>query len=70
MPPAQLDATDAGLVVALLRSLPGRGTTCLVATQEPDLARRVTPALDQRQQAGDRPSVAAEGGLEQRSRIG
>jgi cell division transport system ATP-binding protein len=38
-PTAQLDATDAGLVVALLRSLPGRGTTCLVATQEPDLAR-------------------------------
>jgi cell division transport system ATP-binding protein len=38
-PTAQLDATDAGLVVALLRSLPGRGTTCLVATQEADLAR-------------------------------
>jgi cell division transport system ATP-binding protein len=38
-PTAQLDATDAGLVVALLRSLPGRGTTCLVATQEADMAR-------------------------------
>jgi cell division transport system ATP-binding protein len=38
-PTAQLDATDARIVVALLRSLPGRGTTCLVATQDVELAR-------------------------------
>ena len=43
-PTALLDATTGGTVVALLRSLGSRGTTCLVATQELDLAR----ALDGR----------------------
>jgi ABC-type ATPase involved in cell division len=43
-PTAVLDASDAAIVVTLLRSLPGRGTTCLVATQEVELAR----ALDGR----------------------
>lgn len=43
-PTAVLDATDAAIVVRLLRSLPERGTTCLVATQEAEIAR----ALDGR----------------------
>jgi ABC-type ATPase involved in cell division len=38
-PTAMLDATAAATVVALLRSLAGRGTTCLVATQAVELAR-------------------------------
>lgn len=43
-PTAVLDATDAAIVVRLLRSLAERGTTCLVATQEAEIAR----ALDGR----------------------
>jgi cell division transport system ATP-binding protein len=43
-PTAMLDAVGAGTVVTLLRSLAGRGTTCLVATQGIDFAR----ALDGR----------------------
>ena len=43
-PTAVLDATDAAIVVRLLRSLTERGTTCLVATQEAEIAR----ALDGR----------------------
>jgi len=43
-PTAVLDATDAAIVVRLLRSLAERGTTCLVATQEVEIAR----ALDGR----------------------
>jgi ABC-type ATPase involved in cell division len=43
-PTAVLDATDAAVVVRLLRSLAERGTTCLVATQEAEIAR----ALDGR----------------------
>ena len=43
-PTALLDATDAGAVVTLLRGLAERGTTCLVATQEVEIAR----ALDGR----------------------
>jgi ABC-type ATPase involved in cell division len=38
-PTAVLDATDAAIVVRLLRSLAERGTTCLVATQEAEIAR-------------------------------
>lgn len=38
-PTAMLDATQAGTMVALLRAAHGRGTTCLVATQAPDVAR-------------------------------
>jgi ABC-type ATPase involved in cell division len=37
-PTALLDAPAAATVVTLLRSLAGRGITCLVATQAPDLA--------------------------------
>ena len=43
-PTAVLDATDAAIVVRLLRSLAERGTTCLVATQDVEIAR----ALDGR----------------------
>jgi ABC-type ATPase involved in cell division len=43
-PTAVLDATDAAIVVRLIRSLAERGTTCLVATQEAEIAR----ALDGR----------------------
>jgi cell division transport system ATP-binding protein len=43
-PTAMLDPTAAGTVVALLRSLASRGTTCLVATPAVELAR----ALDGR----------------------
>ena len=43
-PTAVLDATDAAIVVRRLRSLAERGTTCLVATQEAEIAR----ALDGR----------------------
>ena len=38
-PTAMLDPTASAAVVTLLRSLPLRGTTCLVATQATDLAR-------------------------------
>jgi ABC-type ATPase involved in cell division len=38
-PTAMLDATATATVVALLRSLAGRGTTCLVATQAVEVAR-------------------------------
>ena len=38
-PTAMLDADAARIVVTLLRSLGGRGTTCLVATQSVELAR-------------------------------
>jgi ABC-type ATPase involved in cell division len=37
-PTAVLDATDAAIVVRLLRSLAERGTTCLVATQDVEIA--------------------------------
>ena len=43
-PTAMLDPTAAALVVTLLRGLPARGITCLVATQAPEVAR----ALDGR----------------------
>jgi ABC-type ATPase involved in cell division len=43
-PTAMLDPSAAALVVALLRGLPARGVTCLVATQAPEVAR----ALDGR----------------------
>ena len=43
-PTAMLDATAAATVVALLRGLPARGITVLVATQTPEVAR----ALDGR----------------------
>ena len=43
-PTAVLDATDAAIGVRLLRSLAERGTACLVATQEAEIAR----ALDGR----------------------
>ena len=43
-PTAMLDAPASAMVGALLRSLPLRGTTCLVATQSVELAR----ALDGR----------------------
>ncbi len=43
-PTTMLDPAAAAAVVALLRSLPGHGTTCLVTTQAPELAR----ALDGR----------------------
>jgi cell division transport system ATP-binding protein len=43
-PTAMLDPAASATVAALLRSLPLRATTCLIATQAPDLAR----ALDGR----------------------
>ena len=43
-PTAMLDSTTSAMVVALLRSLPLRGTTCLVTTQTLEVAR----ALDGR----------------------
>ena len=43
-PTAMLDSAASAMVVTLLRSLPLRGTTCLVATQATELAR----ALDGR----------------------
>jgi len=43
-PTAMLDPAAAATVVALLRGLPARGITCLVATQAPEVAR----ALDGR----------------------
>jgi ABC-type ATPase involved in cell division len=38
-PTAMLDAPAAAVVGALLRSLPPRGTTCVVTTQSVELAR-------------------------------
>jgi ABC-type ATPase involved in cell division len=43
-PTAMLDATAAATVVTLLRGLPARGITALIATQTPEVAR----ALDGR----------------------
>ena len=57
-PTATLDGATAATVVALLRSLAGRGTTCLVATQAIEIARALDGRILQLAAGRQRPEAA------------
>jgi ABC-type ATPase involved in cell division len=57
-PTATLDGVTAATVVALLRSLAGRGTTCLVATQAIEVARALDGRILQLAAGRQRPEAA------------